>query len=139
MHTDAGQELEASRRGGCALRLHSLGSAAAPSPVQPTGPTRAVAPPTHPAWNHLAITVDLCTASPEHSLHRPVLTLRYPCNIGAGLIPRRGRCWSSLTPVPRCNQCMYPQKDKIGYHARPRRASATALLRTGADMCNTGV
>ena len=28
---------------------------------------------------------------------------------------------------------------KIGHHARPRRASATAPLRTGADMCRTGV
>ena len=28
---------------------------------------------------------------------------------------------------------------KIGHHARPRRAWATAPLRTGADMCRTGV
>ena len=28
---------------------------------------------------------------------------------------------------------------KNGHHARPRRASATAPLRTGADMCRTGV
>ena len=27
---------------------------------------------------------------------------------------------------------------RIGHHARPRRASATAPLRTGADMCKTG-
>ena len=27
---------------------------------------------------------------------------------------------------------------QIGHHARPRRASATAPLRTGADMCKTG-
>ena len=27
---------------------------------------------------------------------------------------------------------------KIGHHARPRRASASAPLRTGADMCKTG-
>ena len=31
------------------------------------------------------------------------------------------------------------KKQKKGYHARPRRASATAPLRTGADMCRTGV
>ena len=28
---------------------------------------------------------------------------------------------------------------KIRHHVRPRRASATAPLRTGADMCRTGV
>ena len=28
---------------------------------------------------------------------------------------------------------------RIGHHARPRRASATAPLRTGADRCRTGV
>ena len=27
----------------------------------------------------------------------------------------------------------------IGHHAKPKRASATAPLRTGADMCRTGV
>ena len=30
------------------------------------------------------------------------------------------------------------KKNKIGHHARPRRASATAPLRTGADTCKTG-
>ena len=30
------------------------------------------------------------------------------------------------------------KKRKIGRHARPRQASATAPLRTGADMCRTG-
>ena len=29
-------------------------------------------------------------------------------------------------------------KKQIGHHARPRRASATAPLRTGTDMCKTG-
>ena len=29
------------------------------------------------------------------------------------------------------------QKKEIGHHARPRRASATAPLRTGADMCRS--
>ena len=29
-------------------------------------------------------------------------------------------------------------KKQIGHHARPRRASATAPLRTGADICKTG-
>ena len=28
---------------------------------------------------------------------------------------------------------------KMGHHAKPKRASATAPLRTGADMCSTGV
>ena len=27
---------------------------------------------------------------------------------------------------------------KVGHHTRPRRASATAPLRTGVDMCKTG-
>ena len=30
------------------------------------------------------------------------------------------------------------KKKQIGHHARPRRASATAPLRTGADTCKTG-
>ena len=30
------------------------------------------------------------------------------------------------------------KKKQIGHHARPRRASATAPLRTGADTCRTG-
>ena len=30
------------------------------------------------------------------------------------------------------------ETDQIGHHARPRRASATAPLRTGADTCKTG-
>ena len=30
------------------------------------------------------------------------------------------------------------KKKQIGHHARPRRASATASLRTGADICKTG-
>ena len=30
------------------------------------------------------------------------------------------------------------KKNQIGHHARPRRASATAPLRTGADICKTG-
>ena len=30
------------------------------------------------------------------------------------------------------------QKKQIGHHTRPRRASATAPLRTGADMCKRG-
>ena len=30
------------------------------------------------------------------------------------------------------------KKSQIGHHARPRRASATAPLRTGADTCKTG-
>ena len=31
------------------------------------------------------------------------------------------------------------KEEKIGHHAKPKRASATAALRTGADMCRTGV
>ena len=30
------------------------------------------------------------------------------------------------------------KKNQIGHHARPRQASATAPLRTGADMCKSG-
>ena len=31
------------------------------------------------------------------------------------------------------------KKQKIGHRAKPKRTSATAPLRTGADMCKTGV
>ena len=34
--------------------------------------------------------------------------------------------------------CRQKKRKKIGHHARPRRASATAPLRTGADVCKTG-
>ena len=33
----------------------------------------------------------------------------------------------------------YSCKTKIGHRAKPKRASATSPLRTGADMCKTGV
>ena len=31
-----------------------------------------------------------------------------------------------------------PELSEIGHHAKPKRASATAPLRTGADTCSTG-
>ena len=35
--------------------------------------------------------------------------------------------------------CKRVTKKKIGHHAKPKQAPATAPLRTGADMCRTGV
>ena len=43
---------------------------------------------------------------------------------------------SRITPTP--NPRPKTKKKQIGHHARPRRASATAPLRTGADTCKTG-
>ena len=45
---------------------------------------------------------------------------------------RHGSCPSSPLDPMRLN------KKQTGHHDRPRRASATATLRTGADMCKTG-
>ena len=50
-------------------------------------------------------------------------------------------CMAHHAPMQHENGCfthylLHPKK--IGHHARPRRASATASLRTGADMCITG-
>ena len=48
-------------------------------------------------------------------------------------------------PVPAHTERHNPPKvwkkkeKKFGHHAKPKRASATAPLRTGADMCRTGV
>ena len=66
----------------------------------------------------------------------------------AGRLCRAPHCSSS---APRCvcvcmhdHTCLPGKKQKqnqtkpIGHHARPRRASATAPLRTGADICKTG-
>ena len=53
--------------------------------------------------------------------------------------PFKGFIGCSLTVAGLVYLAQKTNKQKIGHHARPRRASATAPLRTGADMCRTGV
>ena len=51
----------------------------------------------------------------------------------------RAQCAARM-PRKRAAQCAMRQgnKKQIGHHARPRRASTTVPLRTGADTCKTG-
>ena len=51
---------------------------------------------------------------------------------------RSGRGCDGAAPRMRCACVNGKKKKKIGHHARPRRPSATAPLRTGADTCKTG-
>ena len=52
-----------------------------------------------------------------------------------GVIPYQPHACMIVRSAP----CTLKIKNKqIGHHARPRRASATAPLRTGADICKTG-
>ena len=48
------------------------------------------------------------------------------------------RFWARIEDHANPKPSTKNEKKQIGHHARPRRASATAPLRTGADTCKTG-
>ena len=91
-------------------------------------------------WKHvLQLEVDLALAPyvPASFGDRPVGFSRQT-GLESAKLERLIKLWPSRSRTASLFAMMHASKNnnnKIGHHAKPKRASATAPLRTGADMC----